>query len=157
VLRQLLLRGIVSSPVRARPGFVVVIGFATAILQSSLLGFAALFPPIYSQAVMSGQGVAGIVASVLRIVTKAAMPQYKGAAAVLYFALGCGVLVAALIAYSYILRTPFAKYYLEAAALKRRSSSVDAENVACAYSARLSCRAVPCRLLTVAVVVRCSA
>jgi hypothetical protein len=52
------------------PAVVFFIGVATAVLQSSVFGFASMFPPIYSQAVMSGQGFAGIIASVLRIVTK---------------------------------------------------------------------------------------
>ncbi len=56
-------------PVRACAAVIALIGVATAVLQSSIFGFASMFPPIYSQAVMSGQGFAGIVASVLRIVT----------------------------------------------------------------------------------------
>ena len=51
-------------------GVVLMIGIATAVLQSSIFGFASMFPPIYSQAIMAGNGVAGIIASVLRILTK---------------------------------------------------------------------------------------
>jgi hypothetical protein len=40
-----------------------------------VLGLASLLPPKYITAVMSGNGVAGILAGLLRIITKLALPN----------------------------------------------------------------------------------
>lgn len=48
---------------------VVVCGASTAYLQNGVFGLASLFPPIYIQAVMSGQGLAGSAVSISQIVT----------------------------------------------------------------------------------------
>lgn len=39
------------------------------------MGLTALFPPEYTGAFMSGNGVAGIVVGLLRIITKASLPN----------------------------------------------------------------------------------
>ncbi len=39
------------------------------------MGLASLFPPTYITAIMSGNGVAGIIAGGLRLITKVAMPN----------------------------------------------------------------------------------
>jgi hypothetical protein len=44
--------------------FVLGSGIAAALVQAGIFGLAGRFPPIYTQAVMSGQGVAGIIVSV---------------------------------------------------------------------------------------------
>ena len=155
---------------RACAAVIALIGVATAVLQSSIFGFASMFPPIYSQAVMSGQGFAGIVASVLRIVTlvcgvfppcppcrdgrglwtqgwngggmwgaqhstvqvpsptlcdvcvarvpvtvvwQAAIPSATTAAALVYFILGCSVMVLCVFGYLALLRSDFAKHHLK--------------------------------------------
>jgi len=46
------------------------LGFGTGILFGTVTGYAAHFPQIYMQAIMSGNGVAGVVIALLRIVTK---------------------------------------------------------------------------------------
>merc|ERR1711871_1240278 len=47
--------------------FVLVCGCAAALLQAGIFGLAGRFPPVYTQAVMSGQGVAGMAVSVLML------------------------------------------------------------------------------------------
>ena len=54
---------------------VVVIALSGAFYQGGLFGFADLFPPRYTVALMSGNGVAGVLASILTIVTTAAFPN----------------------------------------------------------------------------------
>ena len=50
-------------------------GGGGAFYQGGLFGFADLFPPRYTVALMSGNGVAGVLASILTIVTTAAFPN----------------------------------------------------------------------------------
>ena len=52
-----------------------VFGFATSIMTSTTYAWASMFPPVYTQAVMGGNGVAGVVASVCRIITKGSFPD----------------------------------------------------------------------------------
>ena len=89
-----------------------VIGLGTAVLQSSLFGFASQFPPIFNQSLMAGQGIAGIVASVLRIFTKGVMNTELTNSALLYFALVTVVMTACIIGYVVLLRMPFTKRIL---------------------------------------------
>lgn len=49
-----------------------VTGLCTAVLQSSLFGLFSMFPPLFSQSLMAGQGVAGVIASFAQIAVKAA-------------------------------------------------------------------------------------
>lgn len=49
-------------------------GCVTAILFGSVVGLAALFPPKYTGAVMSGNGIAGLASAALRILTKISVP-----------------------------------------------------------------------------------
>eukprot|EP01089_Gocevia_fonbrunei_P021855 TRINITY_DN8639_c0_g1_i1.p1 TRINITY_DN8639_c0_g1~~TRINITY_DN8639_c0_g1_i1.p1 ORF type:complete len:212 (+),score=21.60 TRINITY_DN8639_c0_g1_i1:63-638(+) len=58
-------------------GFVGVLGFFEAVVQGSVYGLAALFPPSKetTQAVAIGQAWSGLVVSIIRIITKASLPQ----------------------------------------------------------------------------------
>lgn len=49
------------------------IGCAAAMLFGTILGLGALFPPQFTGAIMAGNGIAGIIAGGLRIITKAAL------------------------------------------------------------------------------------
>lgn len=93
-------------------GLVFIIGLGTAVLQSSLFGFASQFPPIFNQAMMAGQGIAGIVASVLRIITKGSLDSKLTDSALLYFALVTVVMVACIVFYVSLLRMDFTKRIL---------------------------------------------
>ena len=51
---------------------VVIVGIGGGIQQASFYGLAGLFPPKYTQALMLGESMAGVVVSVNRITTKSA-------------------------------------------------------------------------------------
>jgi equilibrative nucleoside transporter 1/2/3 len=73
---------------------VFLTGFASSVMQSTIAGLAALFPPEYIGGMMSGCGIAGIVAIVLRIITKVALPQTPAglqASGKLFFILAAGI------------------------------------------------------------------
>ena len=50
--------------------FDCVAGAADAVVQSSIVGLASLFPAKCNQAIMNGNGVAAVVVSMLRIISK---------------------------------------------------------------------------------------
>uniref|UniRef100_A0A7S1C545 Uncharacterized protein n=1 Tax=Bicosoecida sp. CB-2014 TaxID=1486930 RepID=A0A7S1C545_9STRA len=93
-------------------GIVFVSGLATAVLQSSIFGFASQFPPTYNQAIMAGQGVAGVGACVMRILTKIVLTDVT-VSAMVYFFMSSAILVACTFAYFWLLRLPFTRYHLE--------------------------------------------
>ncbi len=51
---------------------VVLCGASVAYLQSGVFGVVSMFPPIYTQAVMSGQGLAGAIVAISQILTRLA-------------------------------------------------------------------------------------
>jgi len=59
-------------------GMIGLVGISAALVQSGIFGLAGRFPPIYTQAVMSGQGVAGIIVSITSLSTVLATPCGSG-------------------------------------------------------------------------------
>eukprot|EP01102_Stenamoeba_stenopodia_P023111 TRINITY_DN9853_c0_g1_i1.p1 TRINITY_DN9853_c0_g1~~TRINITY_DN9853_c0_g1_i1.p1 ORF type:complete len:505 (+),score=92.51 TRINITY_DN9853_c0_g1_i1:27-1517(+) len=53
---------------------VIVLGVADAVAQNTLYGYTAIFPPVYVQGLMNGNGLAGITVSICRIITKVSVP-----------------------------------------------------------------------------------
>jgi equilibrative nucleoside transporter 1/2/3 len=53
----------------------VLVGVVDGFTQPGLFGEAALLPPAYTQALVAGTAVSGVAISVLRIITKAALPE----------------------------------------------------------------------------------
>ena len=104
-------------------GTMLILGVCTAVLQASLIGFASQFPPLFSQAIMAGQGVAGIIASFGRIIFKAVLPGAVRLSAVLYFEVGCATLILCTLGYMYLVGMPFAKYHLSRSRARRGSIS----------------------------------
>lgn len=51
--------------------FVCISGFATAVLQGGVFGLASLLPQAYTQAIMSGQGLAGIAVAAASLISTA--------------------------------------------------------------------------------------
>lgn len=95
---------------------VVLLGIGTAILQSTVFGFAAFLPAEYTQAVMSGNGVAGLGVSLLRIVTKASFPSsHQGVrrSSLIFFAISAFTTFLCAVGYVYLVRLPFTRYYME--------------------------------------------
>ncbi|KAF2070178.1 hypothetical protein CYY_008505 [Polysphondylium violaceum] len=90
-------------------------GSIASLLFGSVLGLVGLFPMEYTGAVMSGNGVAGIIASLLRIITKVSVPDNSSGAkesSFLFFFLAAGVLVFCFLCFILLLNLPITKYYL---------------------------------------------
>lgn len=84
----------------------LMIGISTAILQTSLFGFSSQLPPLFNQAIMAGQGVAGVGVSVLRMVTMGFVPN-DTVNSMVFFAISCFFMVACVAGYFYILKMEF--------------------------------------------------
>ncbi|KAJ6252715.1 equilibrative nucleoside transporter 1 [Anaeramoeba flamelloides] len=94
---------------------VVFVGFSTGICQGGIFGFAAIFEPKYTTAVMSGQGFAGVIVSFLRVITKGATEQTTRGirdSAFAYFAASAGIVFFIIVGYFFLIRTKFTKYYI---------------------------------------------
>eukprot|EP01116_Phalansterium_solitarium_P001484 TRINITY_DN11275_c0_g1_i1.p1 TRINITY_DN11275_c0_g1~~TRINITY_DN11275_c0_g1_i1.p1 ORF type:complete len:462 (-),score=-40.46 TRINITY_DN11275_c0_g1_i1:62-1351(-) len=95
---------------------IAVLGLADAIAQGTLYGIAAMFPAVYIQAIASGNGMAGLLISATRIVTRLMFPEtvegLRGAS-ILYFMISAGLIVLCIIGYIALLRMPIAKHYMQ--------------------------------------------
>lgn len=81
-----------------------------------------MFPAVYAQGLMSGQGVAGILASVAEIIVKASIPANNGddndgqkTAAIIYFVFSASTLAACIGSYIVLMRMPFTQFHLNKA------------------------------------------
>ncbi|KAJ5075037.1 equilibrative nucleoside transporter 1 isoform a [Anaeramoeba ignava] len=95
---------------------VFVGGYFTGIFQSGMFSFAAILPPKYTQAVMTGQGVAGAGVSLLRVITRVSFEDTKEGlkkSSILYFSISAFILVCVLFCFLFLLKTRFIKYHLE--------------------------------------------
>lgn len=96
-------------------GLLLITGIADAIVQGSMYGLAGLFPPLYRQSIQNGNGVAGLVVSLLRVLTKASVPDdTRGLrfSSLLYFVLSAVTMLACIVGYFVLVRLPFTKHYL---------------------------------------------
>lgn len=93
-------------------------GLCTMVLQSSLFGMGSMFPPLFNQGMMSGQGVAGVVASFSQIIAQVASSSSSTSSprttAIAYFSFAAVVMAASAGCYLLLLRMPFARAHLEA-------------------------------------------
>jgi len=97
-------------------GLLLITGVADAVAQGSMYGLAGLFPPLYRQAIQNGNGVAGISVSLLRVFTKASVPDTPRGlrfSSLLYFGLSAITMLACIVAYFILVRLPFTKHYME--------------------------------------------
>lgn len=102
-------------------------GIGSGVLFSSSFGLAALFPPIYTQSVMVGNGIAGIAVVLLKVVTKVALPQSPTGiqqAAYVYFCCGGALILLSLVGYLFIKRTHFGRHHLRSVDLSASSIRV---------------------------------
>lgn len=103
---------------------VALLGVSTNILQASLFGFAGQLPTLYTQALMAGNGIAGVLVCLLRMATKAET-ECKGAdqnttvtdaqirsSTIAYFASGGVILVVCCVCYVAVVNMQFTKYYV---------------------------------------------
>eukprot|EP00755_Sulcionema_specki_P021052 Sspe_Gene.12935::Locus_4432_Transcript_1_1_Confidence_1.000_Length_1681::g.12935::m.12935 len=94
-------------------------GFCTAFFQSTSFGLGALFPPRFTQAVMIGNGAAGLTVSLLRVVTKAAggtdanSPSTLRLTGAIYFYLATAWLLFCIVCFIFMRRLRYAKIYVD--------------------------------------------
>lgn len=89
-------------------------GVADALVQGSVVGSAGELPPLYMQAVMVGTAASGVLISVLRILSRAIMPQDQSgieASAYLYFIVSTVIMIACVVSYNLVGKLPVMKYY----------------------------------------------
>lgn len=97
---------------------VVLTGVASSVLQGSLFGFGGMFPPKYMTALMSGNGVAGFLVSLLRVLTKATIESGKPSmwdltlSSSIYFFLSCFIVILCIISFVFALRSKFTQHYM---------------------------------------------
>ncbi|XP_008151458.2 equilibrative nucleoside transporter 1 [Eptesicus fuscus] len=89
---------------------IMLINSFGAILQGSLFGLAGLLPAHYTAPIMSGQGLAGIFASVAMICAIASGSALSESAFG-YFITACGVIIVTIICYLGLPRLEFYRYY----------------------------------------------
>ena len=101
--------------------FIVLCGFNAALIQGGIFGLAGRFPSVYTQAVMSGQGVAGMSVSIISLLSILSTPCSGGSASqhhieierasFSYFLASTIVIVATLLAFVALTRSDFAQHY----------------------------------------------
>lgn len=85
------------------------VGACDGMAQGALFGEAALLPPRFTQALVSGTSLSGVAVSLLRLVTKATLPDTQSglcASATLYFLLAAAVCAASTAAFLVLHRLP---------------------------------------------------
>ena len=100
-------------------GFILLCGFTAALIQSGIFGLAGRFPAVYTQAVMSGQGVAGMSVSIISLVSTLGTPCTGATpsdneieqASFSYFLVSTVVILMTLFAFLALTRSDFAQHY----------------------------------------------
>jgi len=116
-----------------------VVGVCTALMSGGVFGLAGIFPPICTQALMSGQGLAGVVVSLSSIFTTLGAAEDDGCdadddattetckeyttdwAAFSYFVVAVITLLLCIVSYAVLDRLPITRYY------RRKASSASAD------------------------------
>ncbi|CAG8568108.1 13763_t:CDS:2 [Dentiscutata heterogama] len=100
---------------------VFLIGMTTAYQQNAIFGIVALFPPKYTQAVMSGQGLAGLAISLSQIFSALAVDQTSNQtpagddltlSTFIYFLSAFAVILVSLVSYFILIRLPLYIYHV---------------------------------------------
>lgn len=89
-------------------------GVADALVQGSIVGSAGELPPCYMQALMAGTAASGVLVSILRLITRAVMPQTNSgieASAYLYFIVSVVIMLACIACYNLVGKLPVMQYY----------------------------------------------
>eukprot|EP00250_Pteridium_aquilinum_P008569 c18042_g1_i1 orf=205-1512(+) len=89
-------------------------GVADSLVQGSVVGSAGELPSRYMQAVMSGTAASGVLISVLRIISRAVMPQNQSgieASAYLYFIVSIVIMIVCVACYNLVGKLRVMQYY----------------------------------------------
>ncbi|GIY33868.1 hypothetical protein CDAR_431421 [Caerostris darwini] len=119
---------------------IIVVGVASAILQSGVSGIAALLPAEYMHIMVLGQAFAGILASVAEIISLLGKCD-SIKSALIYFFTSDAVILLTLISYIIIQKSEFFKYHTyslkDATALKDVSGGITREKVSILHLLKL--------------------
>ncbi|KAI7988296.1 Equilibrative nucleotide transporter 8 [Camellia lanceoleosa] len=95
-------------------GSVVVCGLADGLIGGSLIGSAGRLPKEYTQAVFAGTASSGVLVSILRIITKASLPQTAQGlrkSAHLYFIVSTVILFGCIVCCNLLYKLPVMQQY----------------------------------------------
>eukprot|EP00339_Tiarina_fusa_P011453 CAMPEP_0117010434 /NCGR_PEP_ID=MMETSP0472-20121206/9194_1 /TAXON_ID=693140 ORGANISM="Tiarina fusus, Strain LIS" /NCGR_SAMPLE_ID=MMETSP0472 /ASSEMBLY_ACC=CAM_ASM_000603 /LENGTH=254 /DNA_ID=CAMNT_0004712959 /DNA_START=69 /DNA_END=830 /DNA_ORIENTATION=- len=93
-----------------------VTGIAASIQFGTILGLASVFPPKYVTAEMSGMGIGGVAIGLLAMFTQATFGNLDNGATLqawVYFVVAVIIVIITLIMYIFMMRTDYAKFYVE--------------------------------------------
>jgi solute carrier family 29 (equilibrative nucleoside transporter), member 1/2/3 len=108
-----------------------LVGCVDGFTQPGLFGEAALLPPAYTQALVAGTAVSGVAISLLRIITKASLPETgpgQTAATTVFFAVAGALCAAAAVAYGVALPRARAARLLAAGHVEARGEGGGGES-----------------------------
>lgn len=97
---------------------VAVISLGATVQQSSFYGFTSMLPNRYTQAVMTGESLAGVLASTNRILTKILVGGERESTAI-FFLLSLIILVLCLLIFPWVQRSSFVCFYTSLATTRR--------------------------------------
>ncbi|CAO3668133.1 unnamed protein product [Rhizopus stolonifer] len=123
--------------------FMVLTGGTTSFFQNAVFSEASRLPPVYVQAVLSGQGIAGVVVAVSSIVSALAGSSSNipddasiSRAAFLYFLSALLITLAALVGRVVVTQIPFYTYYMTIRYEDNESNEPEPESVTVAEVVR---------------------
>lgn len=100
---------------------IVVMGVANAIAQTSVFSLGAMMPPKYTNAVMLGNAVAGIIITLARIICLASFPPTESGLLVstlIYFAIAGVFILGCIFTQIHVMRNPLVQEYVSKATNK---------------------------------------
>ena len=126
MLASLFTYGIAGDSIAYQPAVwtTVASGVGDGLAQTGLYGMSSTLPPKYTTATMIGNGVSGVIVTILRIATKKAFPAGKEgllASTDMYFYIAASFVVLCIICVATIECVPIVKFY------RQVNSSVDAK------------------------------
>lgn len=87
-------------------------GAATGLIQATIFSFTAELPPIYTGTAMTGMALSGLIASILRIISKASNATAPLVDAAIYFGVAISILVLTLLCIHFFLKkNPYALHH----------------------------------------------
>lgn len=98
---------------------VVIINVANGIYQNSIYGIAAFLPFKYTNAVVIGLNLSGLVTSIIALIAEAATPDHR-TSGIYYFLMAIFVLLVAFDSYFMLPLLPFFKHHVKVASESRR-------------------------------------
>ncbi|CAF0915334.1 unnamed protein product [Adineta steineri] len=104
---------------------VAILAIGCTLQQSSFYGLTSMLPFRYTQAVMTGESFAGLLASCARISTNLFMPNDSHLSTILFFSLGLLFVQFCFIFYLMIQRSTFIEYYVRQCENAKRNEDIE--------------------------------